>query len=102
MMNIAARPLLGSPTRVPIALSKFMTQVELPWIPILCSMEPHVTALRVPGSPWASGRNFGTTNSEIPLVPFGASGNRASTRCTMFSPRSCSPLEMKILVPEMA
>jgi hypothetical protein len=35
----------------------------------------------------------------MPRVPAGASGNRASTRWTMFSVRSCSPAEMKILVP---
>ena len=42
---------------------------------------------------------FGTTNSETPLMPVGAPSIRASTRCTMFSVRSCSPPEMKILVP---
>ena len=42
---------------------------------------------------------FGMMNSEMPRVPGGASGRRASTMCTMFSVRSCSPLEMKILVP---
>ena len=34
--------------------------------------------------------------------PDGASGSFASTRWTMFSVRSCSPAEMKILVPESA
>ena len=38
----------------------------------------------------------------MPRVPAGASGRRASTRCTMFSVRSCSPAEMKILVPVIA
>ena len=37
----------------------------------------------------------------MPLVPPGASGRRASTRWRMFSVRSCSPAEMKILVPVM-
>jgi hypothetical protein len=46
--------------------------------------------------PSALTRNLGTTNSEMPLLPAGASGRRASTRCTMFSARSCSPAEMKI------
>ena len=32
----------------------------------------------------------------------GASGSFASTRWTMLSTRSCSPAEMKILVPEIA
>ncbi len=34
---------------------------------------------------------FGTRNMEMPRVPGGASGSRASTRWTMFSVRSCSP-----------
>ena len=34
----------------------------------------------------------------MPRVPAGASGRRASTRCRMFSVRSCSPAEMKILI----
>ena len=50
-----------------------------------------------------SGRFFGTMNSEMPLVP-GTScpsgpGIFASTRCTMFSASSCSPLEIHILLP---
>ena len=40
-------------------------------------------------------------NRLMPLVPAGASGSRASTKCTMFSLRSCSPAEMKIFVPVM-
>ena len=42
---------------------------------------------------------LGTTKSDTPLMPAGAPSMRASTRCTMFSVRSCSPPEMKILVP---
>ncbi|MCY1375431.1 hypothetical protein D9M69_628450 [compost metagenome] len=68
-------------------------------MPILCSIEPHWMPLRSPGLPLVSGMNLGTTNSEMPLVPPGASGRRASTRWMMFSARSCSPAEMKILVP---
>ncbi len=100
--NMAFRPLFGSPTIQPFAPSRLITQVALPWMPILCSMEPHFTPLRSPGLPPASGMNLGTTNSEMPLVPGGASGRRASTRWTMFSDRSCSPAEMKIFVPVMA
>ena len=37
----------------------------------------------------------------MPLVPAGASGSRARTACTMFEVKSCSPHEMKILVPEI-
>ena len=44
-----------------------------------------------PSDPSALTRNFGTTNSEMPFEPAGASGKRASTRWTMFSAMSCSP-----------
>ena len=37
----------------------------------------------------------------MPLVPGGEPGVRASTRCTMFSVRSCSPQVMKIFWPVM-
>ena len=76
-----------------------MTQVALPWMPIFSSIEPQVTALRAPSVPSAFTRNFGTMNSVVPRMPAGAPSTRASTRCTMFSVRSCSPDEMKILVP---
>ncbi len=71
-------------------------------MPILCSTEPQVAVLRVPTSPLVSGMNLGTTNKLMPLLPAGASGSLASTKCTMFSVRSCSPAVMKILVPVMA
>ncbi len=38
---------------------------------------------------------------EMPLVPGGASGVRASTRWMMFSAMSCSPKVMKIFWPVM-
>ena len=38
------------------------------------------TSLRVPSAPSVRPRNFGTRNSEMPRVPFGASGKRASTK----------------------
>ena len=43
--------------------------------------------------------NLGTTNKLMPLLPAGASGNRANTKWMMFSARSCSPALMKILAP---
>ncbi|MNR19791.1 hypothetical protein D3C85_1366030 [compost metagenome] len=67
----------------------------------MCSIEPQVTAFRGPTAPFASGTNLGTMNREMPFTPNGESGIRASTRCTMFSVKSCSPPEMKILVPVM-
>jgi hypothetical protein len=45
--------------------------------------------------------NLGTMNKEIPRVPAGESGRRASTMWMIFSVKSCSPAEMKILVPEI-
>src|SRR3546814_4641113 len=39
MVNMAIRPLFGSPTSQPCAPSKFITQVAEPWIPILCSRD---------------------------------------------------------------
>jgi len=95
--NIAARPAFSSPTSHPVAPSKCITQVALPWTPILCSIEPHVAGLRLP-----SGSTLGTTNSEIPREPSGAPGSLASTRWTMLSVRSCSPPEQKIFSPVIA
>jgi hypothetical protein len=68
-----------------------MTAVGLAWIPSLCSIDTQRTSLRSPGVPSAFGMNFGTTKSEMPFTPSGASGVRASTRWMMFSARSCSP-----------
>ena len=78
-----------------------MTQVAEPWMPIFSSIRPQLTPFGSPALPAASGRYLGTRNRLMPRVPAGASGRRASTRCTMFSVRSCSPLVMKILVPLM-
>ncbi len=71
------------------------------WIPSLCSIETHCTSFLSPGFPWASSRNLGTRNIVIPLVPGGAPGVRARTRCTMFSAMSCSPKVIQIFWPEM-
>ena len=43
--------------------------------------------------------NLGTMNSEMPRVPLGELGKRANTIWMMLPARSCSPAEMKILVP---
>ena len=55
------------------------------WMPSLCSSDTQRTSLRAPRLPSAFTRNFGTTNSEMPLTPGGASGVRASTRWMMLS-----------------
>ena len=44
-------------------------------------------------------RRLGARNSEMPRLPAGASGRRASTRWTMFSAQSWSPQVMKIFWP---
>ncbi len=80
MVNIADMPLLGWPTSQAVAPSKFITQVADALMPILCSIEPQRAALRGPGPPEVFGMNFGHTNSEMPRMPAGASGRRASTR----------------------
>ena len=99
-VNMWFRPLFGSPIRKPVAASKFITQVAEALMPILCSMEPQETLFGT-SVPSACGSFLGTRNNEIPLVPGGASGRRASTICTMFAAMSWSPAEMKILVPVM-
>ena len=102
MVNMARMPLFGSPTSQPVASSKFITQVGrgLDAHLVLDGAAARRRCAR-PSVPSAFGRNFGTRNRLMPLMPGGASGRRASTRWTMFSVRSCSPAEMKILVPVM-
>jgi len=51
---------------------------------VLDRMRAHVVARAV-------GITFGTRNSEMPFVPGGASGSRASTKWMILSVRSCSP-----------
>ena len=92
-------PRLGAPTSQPVASSKLIWHVADAFSPILCSIEVHTSPLRGPRLPSGFGRNLGTKNIEIPLIPAGAPAIRASTRCTMFSVRSCSPAEMKIFDP---
>ena len=94
MMNMVSRPRFSSPTSQPIAPSwspKASTAVGLAWMPSLCSIDTQRTSLRGPSEPSALTSTFGTTNSEMPFTPSGASGVRASTRWMMFSARSCSP-----------
>ena len=76
-----------------------MTQVELPWMPIFSSILPTETSLRSPRLPSSFTRNFGTMNSDTPLMPSGPPGIFASTRCTTLSDMSWSPAEMKIFCP---
>mmetsp|Transcript_7748 Transcript_7748/g.22019 ORF Transcript_7748/g.22019 Transcript_7748/m.22019 type:complete len:220 (-) Transcript_7748:372-1031(-) len=101
-VNMCDMPLWGVPMSSPTAPSKLISHVGLPWQPILLSMRPMVAPLslsvRVPSS---STVNLGTAKSEMPLMPGGASGRRASTQWRMLSVKSCSPQLMKILVPEI-
>ena len=89
------------PGQVPTAPSSTIWQVALPWMPILCSRPPQNTALRSPKLPSSRTKNLGTTNKLMPLLPAGASGKRANTKCTMLLTMSCSPALMKILLPVM-
>jgi hypothetical protein len=66
---------------------------------ILCSMPLQKIPLRAPNWPWASSRCLETTNKLMPLLPAGASGKRANTKCTMLLTKSWSPELMKILLP---
>ncbi len=75
-VNMHSRPLFSSPIIKPVASSKFITQVADALMPIFFSREPHTTPLL---SPILPGRYLGTMNREMPLVPLGASGRRAST-----------------------
>jgi hypothetical protein len=68
-------------------------------MPIFFSMAPQLTGLRSPKLPSSLTRNLGTTNSEMPLTVSGAPERLASTMWMMLSLMSCSPAEMKILVP---
>ena len=70
-----------------------------PWMASLCSSGEQTRSLRAPRLSSGLTRNLGATNSEIPRAPGAPPGNRASTRWMMFSARSCSPQEMKILDP---
>src|SRR3546814_3370988 len=56
LVNMHSRPWFGGPMRKPLAPSKFITQVDEPMMPILCSMEPQETPLL---SPILPGKNFG-------------------------------------------
>jgi len=68
-------------------------------MPIFDSSPAQTTPLRGPGPPSGSGRNFGTMNRLMPLVPGGPPGILASTRWTMLSVRSCSPADIQIFCP---
>ncbi len=76
-----------------------MTQVALPWMPILCSRPAQDTPLRSPSEPSSFTRNFGTTNRDRPLMPGTAPSTRASTVWMMLSAKSCSPAEIQIFWP---
>jgi hypothetical protein len=65
--------LFGSPTMNPFASSNTSTAVAEALMPILCSMDGQLTPLRAPTPPSASGKNLGTMNKLMPLVPAGAS-----------------------------
>mmetsp|Transcript_22945 Transcript_22945/g.58374 ORF Transcript_22945/g.58374 Transcript_22945/m.58374 type:complete len:201 (+) Transcript_22945:1045-1647(+) len=100
-VNMWLRPRFSVPISHPLASSNSIWQVGDPWQPILSSMRLVSTPFKSPHEPSSFSVRFGTRNSEMPFVPAGAPGSLASTQCTMFSVMSCSPHEMKILVPLM-
>ncbi len=105
--NICAMPSCTSPTSQPMAGTPCWpsdsSQVVETFRPILCSTLVTNTPLRSPGSPVSVSKwNFGTKNSDRPLVPGPAPSGRASTRCMMFSNRSSESAEvMKRFTPSM-
>ena len=68
-------------------------------MPIFFSIDPHSSEFSSPKLPSSFGIIFGTTNKLIPLIPSGALGVLAKTKCIMFSDKSCSPQVIKIFVP---
>ncbi len=104
MRNMERMPLFGSPSSSPRhspLLPSEIDAVALPWIPIFSSIPVQTTSLGSPRLPSSLTQIFGTMKSEIPAVPAGAPSIRASTGWMMFSARSCSPAEAKILFPTM-
>ncbi len=108
--NICAMPSCTSPSSQPLAgvpcWPNVSSQVVDTLRPILCSTFVTKAPLRSPSSPvLVSKWNFGTRNSDRPLVPgFGSMpgpSGRASTRCMMFSVMSWSPEVMNRLTPSM-
>src|ERR1700731_3283676 len=98
--NIWAMPLCTSPTSQPLAGTSCWpsdsSQVAEAFSPILCSTLVTNTPLRSPISPVSkSNKNFGTKNSDRPLVPGPAPSGRASTRWKMFSTRSPESPEVR-------
>mmetsp|Transcript_27847 Transcript_27847/g.65777 ORF Transcript_27847/g.65777 Transcript_27847/m.65777 type:complete len:214 (+) Transcript_27847:812-1453(+) len=87
-VNMWLRPRFSVPMSQPLAPSNSIWHVGLPWQPILSSMRETCTLLSAPDAPSASTSRLGTRKSEMPFVPSGAPGSRASTQCTMFSVRS--------------
>src|SRR3546814_10702044 len=71
-------PVFGLPIIQPRAFSNDIVQVHEPLMPILCSIDTHLTGLRSPIEPSALTRYFGTTKVDSPLMPGGESGRRAS------------------------
>ena len=106
--NICAIPSCTPPSSQPTAgrpcPPRVSSQVVEALMPILCSTPVTTAPLRSPSSPVSGSKwYFGTRNRDRPLVPGtavmpGPSG-RASTRCMMFSVRSCSAEVMNRFTP---
>ena len=79
--NMAFKPLFGSPTSQPLRVIEVdhAGRVAVNAHLVLDGTALHAIALAGLAG-LGSGTNFGTMKSEMPFVPFGASGRRASTR----------------------
>ena len=68
-------------------------------MPIFFSIFPTDNLFLSPNDPSSFIKNFGTTNSDMPFTPFGASGVLARTKCIIFFDKSWSPEEINIFCP---
>jgi hypothetical protein len=91
MTNITRMPSNSLPSSQPVAppsSPKLIVQVGEALMPILCSTDTTFRSLGSPSVPSSFTMILGTTKQEMPLVPGGASGVRASTRWMTFSAMS--------------
>mmetsp|Transcript_53858 Transcript_53858/g.117147 ORF Transcript_53858/g.117147 Transcript_53858/m.117147 type:complete len:225 (-) Transcript_53858:658-1332(-) len=100
-VNICLRPEFSLPISQPLEVSKVITHVALPLMPILFSRRVQTTFFLVSREPSSLTMYLGMRKREMPLMPSGAPSMRARTMWTMFSAISWSPALMKIFSPEM-
>ena len=99
IVNIAIIPLFSWPINQALEFWYSKTAVGEPCNPILCSRDIVLILFFPIKLPVLSGIYLGTKNKEIPLVPFGLSGNLASTRWQIFELKEWSPQLIYIFCP---